>query len=399
MVQPGSDRPRQRPGLVGSPMHFPVADHEGTAGFSPRESASTPGSRSPARNASVAPPPVERCPMRPSAPAARIAASESPPPTTVRAPRSCARATAPAIATVPRAKHGFFEQPERAVPDDGPRPGDHVGPPPHGRAPDVEAHPRPGSVLADRELVGPLGGSRRGDAVVLGEHQPVSGRGEQIPRPRNQFRLQARVADGEAPRGEERVLHRASHQHSVGAAQQRVQNRELVRDLGAAEDRDERARRIVEQAAERGEFAPQQRAGRRPREESGAGVHRGVRPVRGPEGVQRVLVGEPAQPPGEARIVRRLAPVEAQVLEKQDFAGAQRRRQLGGAGAARVRREPRPETLGDREQAEIQDPRPSVARDATRGRPRPRRPAPPAGPARRLGCGCRRRCAPHPAGR
>src|SRR5438876_6910739 len=58
----------------------------------------TPGSSMPARNSSVAPPPVEICEILSATPAALMAFSESPPPTTETAP-DCA--TALAMATVP----------------------------------------------------------------------------------------------------------------------------------------------------------------------------------------------------------------------------------------------------------------------------------------------------------
>src|SRR6184192_4053549 len=63
--------------------------------------AATPGSSSPARNSSVAPPPVEICVMRSATPAFVTAATESPPPTITVAPRSAASATALAMPIVP----------------------------------------------------------------------------------------------------------------------------------------------------------------------------------------------------------------------------------------------------------------------------------------------------------
>jgi len=56
--------------------------------------AATPGRVSPARNSSVAPPPVEMCEILPSSPAWLTAATESPPPTIEVAPFSVASATA-----------------------------------------------------------------------------------------------------------------------------------------------------------------------------------------------------------------------------------------------------------------------------------------------------------------
>src|SRR5215471_18264190 len=73
-----------------------------------RFSAATPGRVSPARNSRDAPPPVETWVILLVTPAALIAFSESPPPTTEVAPES---ATAFASATVPLSKGGFSKMP------------------------------------------------------------------------------------------------------------------------------------------------------------------------------------------------------------------------------------------------------------------------------------------------
>src|SRR3569833_1445443 len=73
-----------------------------------RSSAATPGKVRPARNSSDAPPPVETCEILLVTPAAMIAFSESPPPTTDVAPES---ATALASATVPASNGGFTKMP------------------------------------------------------------------------------------------------------------------------------------------------------------------------------------------------------------------------------------------------------------------------------------------------
>src|SRR5207253_2282555 len=70
--------------------------------------AATPGSSNPARNSSVAPPPVDIWVILSATPADWIAFSESPPPTTEVAPES---ATALAIATVPLSNGGFSNTP------------------------------------------------------------------------------------------------------------------------------------------------------------------------------------------------------------------------------------------------------------------------------------------------
>src|SRR6185369_10569751 len=64
-------------------------------------SAATPGNSSPAKNSSVAPPPVEMWVILPATPARVTAETESPPPTIEVAPRSEASATALATPIVP----------------------------------------------------------------------------------------------------------------------------------------------------------------------------------------------------------------------------------------------------------------------------------------------------------
>src|SRR5215831_607805 len=69
-------------------------------------SASTPGSFSPARNSSDAPPPVEMCEICFATPDSSTAATESPPPTIDVAPPAVAAATAFAMPNVPCANGG-----------------------------------------------------------------------------------------------------------------------------------------------------------------------------------------------------------------------------------------------------------------------------------------------------
>ena len=104
----------------------------------PRRQA-TPGSGSPARNSSEAPPPVETWSIRSARPICLTAATLSPPPTTVVA--VAARPARSAIAPRPRGERLHLEHAHRAVPQDRPR----VARPRRRRArssgADVEAHP------------------------------------------------------------------------------------------------------------------------------------------------------------------------------------------------------------------------------------------------------------------
>src|SRR2546422_8503643 len=90
-------------------VHLPVATNESP----PRHSSSTlrPGRSRPSRNSREAPPPVETWVTLSSRPISAIAAAESPPPTTVRAPRFVASARASATARVPGANSGISNIP------------------------------------------------------------------------------------------------------------------------------------------------------------------------------------------------------------------------------------------------------------------------------------------------
>ena len=135
------------------------------------------------------------------------------------------------------------------------------------------------------------------------------------------------VALDERPAGRERpwaavkvYAHRSPDQDPVGAAEERPDDRQLVRDLGAAEDRHERAGRVPERQAERLEFRLEKGAGRGAWKAAGAGVDRGVRPVCGPEGVVHVLVAVGGEVRRELGRVPGFSRVEAEVLEQDDLA-------------------------------------------------------------------------------
>ena len=70
--------------------------------------------------------------------------------------------------------------------------------------------------------------------------------------------LDERVADLAAPRDLERERHRAADQDRVAPVEERLDHAELVADLGAAEHREERTRRVPEQAREHLDLALQQ---------------------------------------------------------------------------------------------------------------------------------------------
>ncbi len=99
---------------------------------------------------------------------------------------------------------------------------------------------------------------------------------------------------------------------------QRLEHRDLVGDLGAAEQAEQRALRLADHA-EVFELTPQQVSGGGALDVADHADRGCVGPVRGAEGVVHVDIGERGQGPGEVRIVLGLPGVEAQVLEEQEL--------------------------------------------------------------------------------
>ena len=93
---------------------------------------------------------------------------------------------------------------------------------------------------------------------------------------------------------------------------------DLVRHLGAAEDGDERSLRRFEDVAEILQLLLHQQAGRRAPDVVRDPFDRRVRAMRGAEGVVDVLVGERRERLGERRIVLLFLRMEPQVLEQYD---------------------------------------------------------------------------------
>ena len=152
------------------------------------------------------------------------------------------------------------------------------------RGPDVEPHPAVRHVDAV-ELAAPrLGGEAIGDHEVARQLQarlgatrraggPAEARaggdlGEHVPGVRDVLSVAQRLADRVALGGEEREAHRAADQDRVGDLQEAVDDGDLVGDLGAADHGDQRARGVLEDAAQRLHLAL--RAGARRRSAAGA---------------------------------------------------------------------------------------------------------------------------------
>ena len=122
-----------------------------------------------------------------------------------------------------------------------------------------------------------------------------------------------------ALRAEEREAHRAADQHHVGDLQEALDHGDLVGHLGAADDRDERPRRVLEDPGERPHLALEQPPGGA-RQQVGDALGAGVRAVGGAEGVVDVDVGQLRQRARELGVVLGLARLEADVLEQQHLA-------------------------------------------------------------------------------
>ena len=122
--------------------------------------------------------------------------------------------------------------------------------------------------------------------------------------------------------------HLAADDHRVGSAAQFAQHAELVLDLRAAGDEHERPVDVAEQAAEVLELGLEQQAGVGG-QEAGDALRRRMGAVRRAERVVDVEVPPVRQLTRVHRVVRRLAGVEARVLEDGDAVVGQ---QLAGAG-------------------------------------------------------------------
>ena len=171
-----------------------------------------------------------------------------------------------------------------------------------------------------------------------------------------QIRLHERSPDRHALRLEEGVGHRAADEQRVHLRHEVLNHFQLVRHLGAAEDRDERTVRPLEYLPEILDF----RGHEQPRGRLFDLVHdpfgRGMRAVRRSKGVVHVHIGEIGQLPGEAGIVLLFLRVEPEVLQEDDLVAAARPLD-GGRGS-----------LADRVLSEL-DRLPEKLREPRRNRP------------------------------
>jgi hypothetical protein len=129
---------------------------------------------------------------------------------------------------------------------------------------------------------------------------------------------------------QERVGHRAADQQRVDFAEQVLDDFEFVRHLGAAENGDKRAIRIVERLAEIFHFVGHEKAGDRIRHVMHDAFGGRMRAMRRAERVVHIHIAERRELLGKRRIVGFFFGVKAQVLEQNHAAGVGRDRLLSG---------------------------------------------------------------------
>ena len=140
--------------------------------------------------------------------------------------------------------------------------------------------------------------------------------------------LRQRLADADALRVQEGVGHAAADHQRIDLGDEVFQQVDLGRDLGAADDRDDGLGRRFQRLAERVELGLHGAAGIGGQLVAEA-FGRGMRAVRGREGVVDPDVAELGQFRDEGRIVLLLALVEAGVLQAEDVAVLHRGDGLG----------------------------------------------------------------------
>ena len=128
-----------------------------------------------------------------------------------------------------------------------------------------------------------------------------------------------RLADGVPLRAQEREAHRAADDDRLGDLQEALDHADLVLDLRAADDRDERLSGALEDARQRPHLAFEQ-AARRARQQVRDALGARVRAMGGAEGIVDVGLRQLREGARELGVVALLAGLEAHVLEQQDLA-------------------------------------------------------------------------------
>ena len=214
----------------------------------------------------------------------------------------------------------ILEHAHRAVPEDHPGLTDDVAELRGRSGSDVQAHPAVGQRAT--EVAHVTTGGRITDLAagaqthhVGRQMQAVAVLGEQRSAAVDLVGLAQRVADLVTHRGEEREAHAPADDDRVRDLQQCGQHAELVGHLRPAGDRDERMLRVLTQTQQYLDLCRQQptRGRGQPR---GRTDDRGVGTVRRTEGVVDVQIVAGDETVDERRVVRGLAGIEAQVVEK-----------------------------------------------------------------------------------
>jgi hypothetical protein len=136
-------------------------------------------------------------------------------------------------------------------------------------------------------------------------------------------RLGERAPDRATHREKEGVGHSATDREGVDARDERAKHVHLCADLGAANDRDERVRRLVEYSPEHDELLLEEQPGVR-REQVRDAFGRRVCAVGRPERIVHIDVEARGKLLCKGRIVPLFLRMEADVLEHDEIAGLQR---------------------------------------------------------------------------
>ena len=311
-------------GLGDRLVHLPVAGDQRRPSRA-HASASTPGSVLPSISSSDAPPPVERCVTWSASPNWSSAAAESPPPTTVTPGRGGDGLGDGAGAGGERLE---LERAHRPVPEHGAGVGDHVartrravrGPMSSPISPSGTSTPSSGCGRARRRRGGRRRPGRRAAASFARPGEPSSAR-RRARRPRRAHSERAdsvalrRRGTGSTSRRRSGPCRRARGSARSPRSCRSPWRRRAPRRAGAPGA----ASRSVSAVTSRSSSKPAACSGSEPRDALG----RRVRAVGGAERVVDVDVGQRRERGRELGVVRRLAGLEADVLEHEHVAPAE----------------------------------------------------------------------------
>ena len=275
-----------------------------------------------------------------------------------------------------------LEDPHRAVPEHGPGTADRLGEALARLGSDVEPDLVAGHRVGRHHGRGRVRVERGRDHDVGGQHDldtALGGPAEVLAAGLHLVLLEQALADLVALRRQEGEHHPAADQQGVGLAEQVVDHRELVADLGAAEHDHVGPLRGLGESPQDLDLGAHQPA-HRVRQELRDVVHAGLLAVHDPEAVADERVAEVGELGGELRtlgvVLAGLARVEADVLQQGDLTVGQAlddgvRRlpdRVGGEAIRRSSSSPSRFATGAREYAGSGDPlgRPRWAITTTR---------------------------------